>query len=372
MQTDLTVSGARLGRFVLSGYRGFVNNTFSGRQHTLSKLNTIRPASLHIAKLVICDRESMHEPQLEFQSGVCIAAPLFLGKVSPKLQDRKIWNELVLPKLLSAIQNSNCISHEDLMQLRQIVLKEKTYSNTALQAAIIVGNFYSTAMQVTKPPKSKELKLAEGFLSKDDENINLRLYVKKSGGLEVRAKSSKENTHTVVKTIMPFLPTSYIESKHLFSLACLDAIDSFKLLAPDEELEFQQIVLGDKPFSRTALQLSIFLNEAYEAFSNLPIRTIFDIRRESRIHGLRETMVKDSQENTTNLNCLVSSEGLLELRASPVNSEEASFHVDIIPDWPQWKSPINKGFVLGSIIDALENVDEFERVAEPLREFLGV
>ncbi|GEM_PF-5430949 len=373
---NLTVEAARLGRFVLSGYRGFVNTKYPGHTQLLSALDIQAPGSKIASRFVLCDpKNGGRGTQLEFRASVLPSTPRVLERAYPKYQNQNLWNKFILPYILDAIQDSNCLSAGDFKQLKEIVLGGKRYSDSALQLAMIIGDFYRAAVQVNKIPKNgRDIKLCKGIF---DESINLNLCLNWTGKLEVQAKPLKNKTFSppVKCTVMDFLPSSpsnYVESKHLFYLGCLDALSTFKLLLPNEEKELQELVLGETPFSRTALQVALLLNDAYSAFSKLSSSELNEIESRHELYLLTERLLDNLENsNCSNANLSLSiNSGSLELRATPQN-EETSVVVDVVPaNEPALKRPNMKRSVLGFIIDGMENTELFERQAPALRALL--
>ena len=148
---NLTVEAARLGRFVLNGYHGFINTEYSGHTQVLSTLDIHAPASVIASRFVLCNPENGGlGSYLEFRANVLPSTPRVLERAYPKYQNQNLWNKFILPYILNAIQDSNCLSASDFKQLKEIVSEGREYSNSALQLAMLIGDFYRAAIQIDK------------------------------------------------------------------------------------------------------------------------------------------------------------------------------------------------------------------------------
>lgn len=363
-----SVEAMRLSRFVLSGYKGFIHKTYKDRQETLSRITTPHSSSTLSTKLNIAERNNA--AALELESNICTFPPTVLEKTYPKFQNKKHWAIFIVPKILNKILDSRILPHEDFMQLRELISnKNGGYNSSVLQAAILIGDFNRAGMQAEKRKKDSIAK--EGWLHNANENLNLKLHISKTGKLEVSASPfGNEDLPASRKIITTCKPTSYEGSKHLFLLGCLEAIGSFKVFTPEEEQKIHELVLREKPFSRAALQIAIFLNETFNSFANIPTKTLSDLSYEKGFYTISETTIKDPLENNANLHFSIHSDSL-QLLISPIE-QETSFHERIVQDEPMFKTPLYKTRVLKSIVDTFEYIDPLDRFRKEVMGLLKI
>lgn len=364
----ISVEAMRLGRFVLSGYNGFTQTNYKDRQETLSRITTPHSSSILSTKLNLAERDNT--PALELESNICTFPPTLLERTYPKFQNKKYWDIFIVPKIFNTILNSGILSHEDFIQLRELIAnKEGQYSSPILQTAMLIEDFNRAGIEAEK--RKKNFIAREGWLHNAKENLNLKLHINKTGGLEVSANHSKEEDLAANrKTITTCKPTSYEGSKHLFLFGCLEAIGSFKVFTPEEEQKIHKLILREKPFSRAALQMAIFLSETFNSFTNIPVRTLSDLSYEKGIYTLSETTIKDVLKNTVNLHFGIYSD-LLQLSINPIE-QETTFHEGIVQDAAMFKTPAYKTRVLKSIVDTFEYVDPLDRFRKDVMGLLKI